>query len=202
MRIRSLYLLAILLAPLTPALGLATASAAELGDLTPLRAIVTETAALADKADLTGAAARLTDFETAWDSATPKLRTLNAEEWGVIDAAADQALGAVRAAPPVAATVKSSLAALVAAIDNPASAAPAAAAVPVGPVAVADANGHPVPCEDLLKQLRDAVAATPPAETVKAAVSDLEAKGIERCNADDDKRADAFFAQAIGMVRK
>ena len=78
----------------------------------------------------------------------------------------------------------------------------AASEAPTAPVPVADANGHPVPCEDLLKQLRDAVAATPPAETVKATVSDLEAKGIERCNADDDKRADAFFAEAIGMVRK
>jgi hypothetical protein len=33
-------------------------------------------------------------------------------------------------------------------------------------------------------------------------VADLETKGIERCNADDDKRADGFFADALKIMGK
>ncbi|WP_352862249.1 hypothetical protein [Mesorhizobium sp. M0802] len=36
----------------------------------------------------------------------------------------------------------------------------------------------------------------------KTKLSDLEAKGVERCNADDDKRADDFFAQAMKIMGK
>ncbi len=63
------------------------------------------------------------------------------------------------------------------------------------------AQAATLPFEDMLKQLRDAeAAATNVTAANKAAVSDLEAKGIERCNADDDKRADAFFAQALNIL--
>lgn len=61
-----------------------------------------------------------------------------------------------------------------------------------------------VPCEDMLKELRDAQATA--TATVDAATEDkiaaLEAKGVERCNADDDKRADAFFAEAMELLGK
>lgn len=57
------------------------------------------------------------------------------------------------------------------------------------------------PCEDMLKQLRDAeAAAINVTDANKAAIADLEAKGIERCNADDDKRADDFFTQALNIL--
>ncbi len=36
----------------------------------------------------------------------------------------------------------------------------------------------------------------------KAAYEDLKTKGIERCNADDDKRADDFFKQAMDLLGK
>ena len=58
------------------------------------------------------------------------------------------------------------------------------------------------PCEDTLKTLRAAEAAATLSAADKAKVSELEAKGIERCNADDDKRADEFFAQAMKVMGK
>lgn len=65
-----------------------------------------------------------------------------------------------------------------------------------------EANAAAVPCEDVLKQLRDAEKAASMSDADKAQVADLEAKGIERCNADDDKRADEFFDKALKIVTK
>ena len=58
------------------------------------------------------------------------------------------------------------------------------------------------PCEETLKTLRAAEAAATLSAADKAKVSELEAKGIERCNADDDTRADEFFAQAMKVMGK
>jgi len=58
------------------------------------------------------------------------------------------------------------------------------------------------PCETALKDLRAAEAKAKLADADKNKVSELETKGIERCNADDDKRADDFFAQAMKIVGK
>lgn len=58
------------------------------------------------------------------------------------------------------------------------------------------------PCEIMLKDLRAATAKAKLSDGDKAQVADLESKGIERCNADDDKRADDFFAQAMKVVGK
>jgi hypothetical protein len=60
----------------------------------------------------------------------------------------------------------------------------------------------PTPCEIVLKDLRAAAAKAKLSDADKAQVTDLENKGIERCNADDDKRADDFFAQAMKVVGK
>lgn len=59
-----------------------------------------------------------------------------------------------------------------------------------------------VPCEDMLKELRGAVDAAKLGDADAAKVKELEDKGIERCNADDDKRADDFFGQAMKIVSK
>ena len=64
------------------------------------------------------------------------------------------------------------------------------------------ATAAPVPCEDALKQLRDAEKTATPADADKAKVAELENKGIERCKADDDKRADKFFEDALKIVAK
>jgi hypothetical protein len=58
------------------------------------------------------------------------------------------------------------------------------------------------PCEDNLKVLRETVAAAKLNDADKAKIADLEAKGVERCNADDDKRANAFFADAMKVMGK
>ena len=59
-----------------------------------------------------------------------------------------------------------------------------------------------VPCENKLEDLRAAIKATPPSEADAAKITELENKGIERCNADDDARADAFFAEALKIMGK
>ncbi|NLS01576.1 hypothetical protein HGP17_32480 [Rhizobium sp. P38BS-XIX] len=64
------------------------------------------------------------------------------------------------------------------------------------------AHAANVPCEELLKQLRAAEAAGKPSTGDKVKIADLEAKGIERCNADDDKRADEFFTEALKILGK
>ena len=61
---------------------------------------------------------------------------------------------------------------------------------------------EPVPCEDMLKNLREAVKTAKLSEADSKKVADLEDKGIERCNADDDKRADALFAEAMKIMGK
>jgi hypothetical protein len=64
------------------------------------------------------------------------------------------------------------------------------------------ADAATVPCETLLQQLRDAEKTATLSEADKAAAAELKDKGIERCNADDDKRADEFFADALKIVTK
>lgn len=81
-----------------------------------------------------------------------------------------------------------------------------ALAVAVGALAVSAsmsaALAATAPCEETLKSLRAAEAAATLSAADKTKVSDLEAKGIERCNADDDTRADDFFAQAMKVMGK
>lgn len=79
-------------------------------------------------------------------------------------------------------------------------------ALTLGTIAIANplasAFAATTPCEDALKELRAAEAAAKLNAADKTKVSDLETKGIERCNADDDKRADDFFAQAMKVIGK
>ncbi|WP_322417168.1 hypothetical protein [Mesorhizobium huakuii] len=67
---------------------------------------------------------------------------------------------------------------------------------------ISSAFAATAPCEETLKTLRAAEATATLSVADKAKVSDLEAKGIERCNADDDTRADDFFAQAMKVMGK
>jgi len=65
--------------------------------------------------------------------------------------------------------------------------------------AVTNADGNPVPCEDALKALR--ALATTQHPTDQAKYDELVNKGVDRCNADDDKRADGFFADAFALLK-
>jgi len=67
---------------------------------------------------------------------------------------------------------------------------------------LASAFAAPTPCEDMLKTVRAAEKAATLKAADKTKVSELETKGVERCNADDDKRADDFFAQALKIMGK
>jgi len=58
------------------------------------------------------------------------------------------------------------------------------------------------PCEQTLKALRAAESTAKLNDADKNKVSELETKGIERCNADDDKRANDFFGQAMKVMGK
>jgi hypothetical protein len=97
----------------------AAATLSDLGDLSAFEAIATDTLAFVSKGELAAAEKRITDFETKWDADHSRLRPLNVDEWGVIDDAADEAIAALRASKPNAAAAKTTLAALVAAIQDP-----------------------------------------------------------------------------------
>ncbi|CAN5465262.1 hypothetical protein BH09ACT12_BH09ACT12_25850 [soil metagenome] len=69
-------------------------------DLAGYRTIVTDTQALVEKGDQSGAAARIADLETAWDDDQPALQAADCQAWTFIDDQIDPALAAVRASTP------------------------------------------------------------------------------------------------------
>lgn len=179
------------------------AEAKSLGDLSPMSAIIDDVTAIAKTGDFVKAETRITDFETAWDDAEPTMHPLNADAWGVVDSASDHALKALRKGTPDAANITATLAALTAALDNPTGSSGSGGVVgKVAGIDVTDSNGHPIPCETMLKTLRDAMTAGKmPAEKATAA-ADLVTKGMERCNADDDVHANEFSAQGLALAVK
>jgi hypothetical protein len=68
--------------------------------------------------------------------------------------------------------------------------------------AASAAHAAAVPCEDTLKELRAQMTSAKVSDADMKAVKELEAKGVERCNADDDKRADGFFDDAKKILGK
>lgn len=64
------------------------------------------------------------------------------------------------------------------------------------------AHAASAPCEDKLAELRAAMTTAKLGDADLQKVKALETKGVERCNADDDKRADAFFADAMAVLGK
>lgn len=180
--------------------ALAAANPAPLGDLSAMQAIVADTQAIAATGDIAKAKARIADLEAAWDEAQPRLQPMDPTAWTSVDSSADAALSALRAASPDPAGVSATLAALSATLAHPTGggAAPAALALDAdGTVATTDASGKPIGCEVLAAAVRSAFSAGAPSDP--AAAADLQAKGLERCNADADARADAFFAQALAL---
>lgn len=91
----------------------------KLGDLSSFEAIANDTLVLVDKGDLPGAEKRITDFETAWDKAEPKLYSKNKPEWSAIDDAADAAIGSLRAGKPDAMDAQKTVSALIDTLKHP-----------------------------------------------------------------------------------
>jgi hypothetical protein len=59
-----------------------------------------------------------------------------------------------------------------------------------------------VPCEETLKDVRAARTAAKLSDADVTKVDDLINKGIDRCNADDDNRANGFFKDAMTAMGK
>ncbi len=174
-----------------------------LGDLSAMKKIVSDVETIAATGDMVAGERRITDYETAWDDAAATLRAMDANAWGNVDQASDDALGALRASPPVASDVTTTLAALAASLDNPGNApgqTPAAGVTMLSGIAVTDAAGRALPCEVMLEEVAAGLATTTLAAADKATASDFQTKALERCNADDDARADGFSAQALAML--
>mgnify|MGYP000618883977 CR=1 FL=1 len=179
---------------------------ASLGDLSSFKTIVADAETIVAKGDLVAAEKRMTDFETSWDAAQPQLRALNSAAWGAIDDAHDVALKALRTGSPVAEKVSAALTTLARTLENPiqsATAAPSGGAVAtIGGVKITDDNGRPLPCEEMLKAYRAEMATAKLSDADKPKIEELLAKGVERCNADDDKRAGEFFGQGLALMRR
>ncbi len=182
-----------------------TASAASLGDLSPFETIISEVQTIAASGDLAAAETRITDFETSWDEAASTMRPLNTAAWANVDDAADAALAALRTGTPDAGEVASTLTTLMSELNDPASApggAETAAAAPVAldGIVLTDGNGRYLPCEDMLTTVRDAMTAAKLSDADRAGAESFQTKAIERCNADDDRHADEFSAQALAVL--
>ena len=73
-------------------------------DVAKFRAIVQATLAKVQTGDQSGAKARITNLETAWDDNESNLKPMDKDAWGVIDRQIDSALKAVRTRNPDPAT--------------------------------------------------------------------------------------------------
>jgi hypothetical protein len=184
---------------LTPA-QIVQSAAPSLGDMAPFVVTTTDVQGIAATGDLPAAKARITDLETAWDDAQSTLRPNNTMAWGNVDGAIDDALTALRAKAPDGTTVTATLAALQTALADPAVGAAGGPLQTVSGVATTDGNGRALPCEVMLDQFRTALSQATIAPRDRATIDTLQAKGTERCNADDDTRADDFFAQGIALM--
>lgn len=60
----------------------------------------------------------------------------------------------------------------------------------------------PVPCEDMMKTLDEAMAKAKLSDADMKLVMDLKTKADERCKAEDDRRADGFITDALAIVNK
>lgn len=176
------------------------ADSSSLGDLSEYESIVEETRTLASKGDLKSAERRITRFETKWDDEESTLRPQAPGAWGNVDAAADKTFAALRASHPTVQQAQQALDNLSQTLAAPGGHSPGQSVQSVAGIAVTDSNGHPLPCEVMLRDLRDAFdkGAYSSANSDKA--KSLQNQAIERCNADDDVRSDRFSAQALALA--
>ncbi len=88
-------------------------SPAPLGDLSAFRKITGDTLGLVRAGDMSGAKARITDLETAWDGAQAHLKPMNPDKWTELDTAIDPVLRNLRESKPDAKVCITSLQSLI-----------------------------------------------------------------------------------------
>lgn len=174
-----------------------------LGDLSDFKSIVADVQKIAATGDFAAAEKRATDFETLWDDKEASLRPMNPEAWGNIDDAADAVFGSLRHGTPTASKVDTALAGLTASLNNTgATAGKPGSPTLVDGIAVTDASGHAIPCEEMIAKLKEVADSPNLSQADKAKTADFLSKALERCNADDDQRADALSAHGIALATK
>lgn len=174
-----------------------------LGDLADFKAITADVQKIAATGDFSKAEKRATDFETEWDDKEKSLRPMDPAAWGNIDSAADAVFKSLRNGTPTADKVNTALADLQATLENSgAGNGQGGSQSVIKGIAVTDVNGHAIPCEDLIGQLKTASAKPGISADNKAKADDFLSKALERCNADDDQRADAFSAQGLALLNQ
>ena len=77
-----------------------------------------------------------------------------------------------------------------------------AAAAALSAALAVSASAAPMPCEQMLKEVKAAIetAQVPAADMDKAKAA--EQQGLDRCKADDDAGADQHFAEALKLLGK
>lgn len=106
-------------APLDDASGPpAVAAAFPASDVANFRAITDDLRSLVDHGDRSGAAARATDLESAWDTDADALNAADCRAWTFVDERIDPVLAAVRATNPDAASEHAALDELAAALGS------------------------------------------------------------------------------------
>jgi len=96
----------------------ATSATSPLGDLSAFRKIARDTLALVETGKLADAEVRITDLETAWDSAEARLLPMNHDQWKVLDGTIDRALRQLRSNHPDASRCDSAMKSLLNEIDT------------------------------------------------------------------------------------
>ena len=72
----------------------------------------------------------------------------------------------------------------------------------IAAVAITDENGRALPCEGMLASFRSEMANATITDADRPTIDDYLDKGTERCNADDDRRADEFLARGLALLRR
>jgi len=102
----------------TAAAAPAKASAAPIGDLSPLKTIAADALKMVKAGDNAGAKTRIKDLETAWDKSAKALKAANLDKWNTLDKALDTTFKTLRAASPIAADSTAVLEALIATMNK------------------------------------------------------------------------------------